>query len=359
MGKYSYHHSREVRPTSRVHTPNKPATIKDVARVAGVSFSTVSRVVNNSKPVDEPTRARVLQAIEELRYVPNTLARGLQTRQTRCLGMMIPEIGSSGAAKFLEGAESCVREGGYTMLLMTTDGSTARELKCFSILRQQQIDGLLWVAATFTDAHQEWQHHHTLPTVVLAQDFSAYSLPSVLVDNYHAAYDATEYLISNGHRHIAMITGDLNDQAVGVDRFQGFQDALAAHDIQLDPDLVVSSEHERDVASPQSGYQAMARLISHQPTAVLAASDNLAIGAMQFLLEQKLSIPGDVSVMGFDDLDIAAHPLVRLSTVAFNFYELGALAARTLLDALHGEKAVPPVQLSPYRLVLRDTVRNL
>ncbi|WP_255807780.1 LacI family DNA-binding transcriptional regulator [Deinococcus sp. KNUC1210] len=221
---------------SRVRSQDKPATIKDVARVAGVSFSTVSRVVNNSKPVDELTRARVLQAIEELRYVPNTLARGLQTRQTRCLGMMLPEIGSSGAAKLLEGAESCVREAGYTMLLMTTDAATARELECFSILRQQQIDGLLWVAATYTDAHRDWQQHHALPTVVVAQDFSSYSLPSVLVDNYHAAYDAAEYLIANGHRRIAMITGDLNDQAVGVDRYRGFLDALAAHSIALEPE---------------------------------------------------------------------------------------------------------------------------
>ncbi|WP_255807781.1 substrate-binding domain-containing protein [Deinococcus sp. KNUC1210] len=121
----------------------------------------------------------------------------------------------------------------------------------------------------------------------------------------------------------------------------------------------MKSEHERDVASPRSGYEAMARLIGHGPTAVLAASDNLAIGAMQFLLEQKRSIPGDVSVMGFDDLDIAAHPMLRLSTVAFDFYELGVLGARTLLDALQEKSDVPRVQLSPYRLVLRDTVRTL
>lgn len=351
-----------VRPMSRARIPDKPATIKDVARVAGVSFSTVSRVVNNSKPVDEPTRERVLQAIEELRYAPNTLARGLQTRQSRCLGVMLPEIGSSGAAQILEGAESCARQAGYTLLLMTTAANTTREVECFSILRQQQIDGVLWAAATYTDAHRDWREHHALPTVVLAQDFSSYGLPSVLVDNYHAAYDATSHLIAHGHRRIAMITGDLNDRAVGLDRLRGFQDALAAHGVPLDPDLVVSgdvSPHGRDVASQGSGYEAMARLITHRPTAVLAASDNLAIGAMQCLLEQGLSIPGDVSVMGFDDLDIAAHPMLRLSTVAFDFHELGVLAARTLIDALHGVEKIPPVQLYPYRLVLRDTVRRL
>ncbi|MFC4454766.1 LacI family DNA-binding transcriptional regulator [Deinococcus sonorensis] len=346
---------------SRARTPVKPATIKDVARVAGVSFSTVSRVVNNSKPVDEPTRLRVMQAIEELRYVPNTLARGLQTRQSRCLGVMLPEIGSSGAAQILEGAESYAREAGYTLLLMTTAADTSREIECFSIMRQQQIDGVLWAAATYTDAHRAWREHHALPTVVFAQNFSSDGLPSVLVDNYHAAYDATDHLIGNGHRRIAMITGDLNDRAVGLDRFRGFQDALAAHGIRPDPDLVVHgdvSPHGRDTASEGSGYQAMAHLLPHRPTAVLAASDNLAIGAMQFILEQGLSIPGDVSVMGFDDLDIAAHPMLRLSTVAFDFYELGVLAARTLIDALQGAE-VPAVQLYPYRLVLRDTVRRL
>lgn len=330
--------------------------------MAGVSFSTVSRVVNNSKPVDEPTRQRVMQAIAELRYVPNSLARGLQTRRSRCLGMMLPEIGSSGAAKFLEGAESYAREAGYTMLLMTTAADTARELECFSIMRQQQIDGVLWTAATYTDAHREWQQHHTLPMVVLAQDFSPYGLPSVLVDNYHAAYDAAEHLIGHGHRRIAMITGDLNDRAVGLARFQGFEDALAAHGLTVAPDLVVRgdvSAHGRDIASRGSGYAAMAQLMAHQPTAVLAASDNLAIGAMQYLIEQGRSIPGDVSIMGFDDLDIAAHPMLRLSTVAFDFHDLGVLAARTLIELLHGEAATAPVQLSPYRLVLRDTVRRL
>lgn len=351
-----------VKSVSQGSRSGKPATIKDVARAAGVSFSTVSRVVNSSKPVDEPTRQRVMQAIAELRYVPNTHARGLQTRQSRCLGIMLPEIGSSGAAKFLEGAESCARQAGYTLLLMTTAADTAREVECFSTMRQQQVDGVLWVAATFTDAHQEWQQHHALPTVVLAQDFSPHGLPSVLVDNYHAAFDAATYLLDHGHRRVAMITGDLNDRAVGLDRFRGFQDALAARGVPLDPHLVESggaSAQGRGVASYESGFQAMTRLLRQGPTAVLAASDNLAIGAMQCLLERGLRVPQDVSVMGFDDLDIAAHPTVRLTTVAFDFHQLGMLAARTLIDQLTEGAAPPPVQLSPYRLALRDTVRTL
>lgn len=333
----------------------KPATIKDVARVAGVSFATVSRVVNNSKPVDEPIRSRVLDAIEQLRYVPNSHARTLQTRQSRCLGVMLPEIGSSGAAQALKGAEECARQAGYTILLMTTSSNTAREIECLSIMRQQQIDGVLWVAATYTETHREWWEHHALPTVVIAQDFSVHGLPSVLVDNYHAAGEATGHLLQRGHRRIAMITGNPDDRAVGLDRIRGYQDALKARHLQEDPALIVQA----DVASQRSGYEAMSRLIAQRPTAVLAASDTLAIGAMQFLLEHGLSIPGDMSVMGFDDLDIAAHPMLRLSTVSFDFYGLGVLAARTLIAALQGAEHLLPIQTVPYHLVLRDTVRSI
>ncbi|MFC3831612.1 MULTISPECIES: LacI family DNA-binding transcriptional regulator [Deinococcus] len=339
----------------RVAQPSKPATIKDVARVAGVSFSTVSRVVNNSKPVDEPTRLRVLEAIDHLRYVPNTLARGLQTRQSRCLGIMLPEIGSSGAAQIVKGAEDRARQAGFTLLLMTTAADDRREVECLSTMRQQQIDGVIWVAASYTALHDQWLGHHAMPAVVIAQDFSTHGLPSVVVDNERAAFDATRHLIEQGHTRIAMITADLADHAVGQARRRGFELALSAHQLTLDPALVTSG----DVSSHDSGYAAMERLLPLAPSAVLAASDILAIGAMQAILERGLSIPGDLSVMGFDDLDIAAHPALRLSTVALDFSELGQIAARTLIHSLSGEGSVPLVQTLPHRLVLRDTVRHL
>lgn len=333
----------------------KPATIKDVARVAGVSFSTVSRVVNNSKPVDESTRLRVQEAIEHLRYVPNTVARGLQTRRSRCLGIMLPEIGSSGAAHIVRGAEDWARQAGFTLLLMTTAADSRREIDCLSTMRQQQIDGVIWVASSYTPLHEQWLGHHAMPAVVIAQNFSAHGLPSVVVDNVRAAYDATRHLTEQGHTRIAMISGDLEDHAVGQDRLRGFELALSAHGVTPDPALVTIG----DVSSHGSGYAAMKRLLPLEPTAVLAASDILAIGAMQYVLEQNLSIPGDLSVMGFDNLDIAAHPALRLSTVAFDFSELGRVAARTLTGSLSGELSVPLIQTLPHHLVLRDTVRHL
>ena len=346
----------EVRRLSRARVLDKPATIKDVARVAGVSFATVSRVINNSKPVDEPTRTRVLQAVAELRYMPNTLARGLQTRQTYSLGVMLPEIGTSIMAQIVGGIESYARQRGYTILLMTTSTDPTRELECLSMMRQQQVDGVIWVAAMFTPLHEEWLRHHELRIVALGQDFSAHGLPSLIVDNHRAAYEATRHLLSRGHRKIAMIAGKSQDRSVGLRRLHGFEDALLDAGISLDSSLVTTGS----VASQRSGYDAMAQLVEHHPTAVLAASDTLAIGAMQLLLERGLSIPEDISIMGFDDLDVAAHPLMRLSTVAFDFTGIGQEAVRTLIEPLKEKaEAVPGVQSWPHRLVLRDSVRQL
>lgn len=339
-------------PRERSKSENRPATIKDVARLASVSYSTVSRVVNDSKPVSEPTRQRVLDAVRELNYVPNGMARSLQMRESRTLGVMIPEIGSSGAAQILEGAESVARAAGFAVMLMNTAAGAHRELESFSHLLQRQVDGIVWVAARFTEAHGKWFERHRLPTVVLAQDFIEFGLPSVLVDNEGAARHATEFIIERGHTRIAMISGDPDDRAVGRGRRRGYEAALEEQGIPRTPELVVQA----DVSSEESGYRAMARLASHEPTAVLAASDILAMGAMRFALEQGWRIPDDLSIMGFDDLDIASHPALRLSTVAFDFVELGSTATRTLLASIERPGASPTRHLVPHRVVERDTV---
>jgi LacI family transcriptional regulator len=330
----------------------KAPTIKDVARLAGVSFATVSRVVNDSKPVNEPTRERVRQAIDALNYVPNSLARGLQTQESRTLGMILPEIGSSGAAQILQGAEDAARAAGFSMMLMNTAAAVRRELESLSMLLERQVDGAIWVAARFTPEHATWLERHALPIVALAQDFHAYGVPSVLVDNHGAAQEATEFILGRGHRRVAMIAADPTDLAVGRDRRLGYEAALRAHGLDVAPELVVDA----DVSSQESGYAAMARLDRHAPTAVLAASDLLAMGAMRYQLERGRSIPGDVSIMGFDDLDVASHPAMRLTTVAFDFVELGALATRTLIEAIERPGATPEARRVPHRLIVRDSV---
>lgn len=339
-------------PRERQRPKERVATIKDVARLAGVSFATVSRVVNDSKPVNDATRQRVLGAIRELNYVPNGLARGLQTRESRTLGVILPEIGSSGAAQILHGAEGVARAAGFSVMLMNTAASVERELASLSNLLQRQVDGAIWVAARFTPEHARWIERHGVPLVALAQDFTAHGLPSVLVDNRVAARDATELLLSHGHRRVAMIAADPDDLAVGRDRWLGFRETLAGHGVADDEIAVVHG----DVSSQEAGYEAMARLDAHRPTAVLAASDLLAMGAMRYLLEHDRSIPGDVSIMGFDDLDVASHPAMRLTTVALDFVELGARATRTLIDAIERPGGGPEANVVPHRVVERDTV---
>lgn len=336
--------------------PSKPRakapTIKDVARLAGVSFATVSRVVNDSKPVNEPTRERVLHAIDVLNYVPNSLARGLQTQESRMLGMIMPEIGSSGAAQILQGAEDAARAAGFAMMLMNTAAAVRRELESLSMLLERQVDGAIWVAARFTPDHAIWLERHRVPIVALAQDFHTLGVPSVLVDNHGAAREATEFILGRGHRRVAMIAADPTDLAVGRDRRLGYEAALRVQGLEVDLELVV----EADVSSQQSGYDAMARLDRHAPTAVLAASDLLAMGAMRYQLERGRSIPGDVSIMGFDDLDVASHPAMRLTTIAFDFVELGALATRTLIEAIEHPGATAEARIVPHRLIVRDSV---
>ena len=305
-------------------------TIRDVAKRAGVSPSTASRALNGKGRMRPETRARVLRAAKELGYRPNVHAKGLATRVTGCIGVVI-------AARHLP-----VERSFYGLVLEAMESTLAREgyHVVFSVLREQappkcaqegRVDGL---ALLGTDIGPELvlSLREELPVVLV--DNALPGVDSVLPDNEGGARAAVEHLIAHGHREIAFIAETLADPSFAR-RLTGYQAALAAHGLPYRDELVVEGGRR-----PGSWQLAMEKLfaLKRLPTAIFAANDPMAIGAMRTLQERRISVPEDVAVVGFDDGDLAPHVSPPLTSVFVPRWEMGEVAARRLLELVRGEE---------------------
>lgn len=323
-------------------------TIKDVARLAGCSIATVSRVVNASQhSVREKTRRRVLAAIEELDYRPNALARGLLSKRSGTIGLLIPDIANPYYADIVRGIEDTVSSEGYSVIICNTDRQPPKVERYLTLLQEKQCDGIIFAGG----GRRGGQRLSTLPDlgikVVLIGRHDV-ALPAVMVDNRGGAYGATSHLLLHGHRRIAFVGGP-PESTTTQDRQAGFEAALVEHDIPLDRRYLRYGD-----LRPQGGYQAMRELLllTERPTAVLIANDLMALGAIKAIRDEGLSIPRDLAVVGFDDTLITSYVDPALSTVAVPMHQLGQEAARTMLGLLRGDEDSPAKTL-PTKLVVR------
>ncbi|HEX6988297.1 MAG TPA: LacI family DNA-binding transcriptional regulator [Bacillota bacterium] len=323
-------------------------TIHDVARRSGVSVATVSRVLNGRPGVAAPTRDRVLAAMHSLGYRPNSVARSLVSAQTRTLGLLIPDITSPFLPDLVRGAEDTARVRGYTVVLVNTDQDPARERTALATLVEKRVDGVVFVSADVGNEALEALSALGRPVILAATRAPGDRLPAVLIDNVQAAHDAAIHLIEHGHRRIGLISGPLSDRIAGKPRFEGYARALAEAGIPFDPSLIEQGDYRF-----ASGYEAARRLLDLDPppTAVFAASDEMAVGAVNAALDRGLAVPGDLAVMGFDGVPIADMIRPRLSTVVQPIHAMGARATERLLDRLElGRWDEPAATLLPYRL---------
>ncbi|AKX95125.1 LacI family DNA-binding transcriptional regulator [Neomoorella thermoacetica] len=327
-------------------------TIKDVARHAGVSVTTVSRVLNNSQhPISPATKQRVLAAIEELGFCPNAAARSLQLNETRTIGLILPDIANPYYPGIVRGVEDVAHESGYTVILCNTDRSRERTQEYLRVLREKRVDGVIFTGGgAVEDASQShFFDQERIATVVIGRHRG--KLPAVQVNNTLAAREAVEHLLSLGHRRIATITGPATSTTAS-DRLDGYRCALAGRGMKVDPLLIVEGNFEFE-----SGYQAIDRLPLRGPgaiTAIFAHNDLMAIGAMKALQERGLQVPGDIAVMGFDNIPLASFITPQLSTVAVPVYDLGVTAMKVLAELLAGRE-VPPVTTLATKLQVRDS----
>jgi LacI family transcriptional regulator len=325
------------------------ATIREVARKAGVAAITVSRVINRSGYVSEETRQRVEQAIAELDYVPNVLARGLRSSRTHTLGLLVTDITNAFWTTVARGAEDAAMRSGYSVFLCNTDESASKQEQYLRALLSHRVEGVIIAPASSDRGALAALERARLPFVIVDRRVPGVDADLVLGDSLGGARMLVEHLLARGHRRIAHIGGPAG-VSTADDREQGYREALMAAGIEADPDLVQRGDYKLE-----SGCRLMRELLERSPlpTAVFAANNVLAVGALAALHEQGLRVPEDVALACFDDLPQASLIDPFLTVAAQPAYDLGATALRLLLARLADPHRPPETVVLPVQLLVR------
>jgi LacI family repressor for deo operon, udp, cdd, tsx, nupC, and nupG len=327
--------------------------ISDVAKLANVSTATVSRVLSNAGNVKKETTEKVLEAIQKLNYQPNMLARQLRKLETKTVLVVVPDITNTFFSKVLRGIEQVAIENGYQVLLGDTGNDVERESEYLNILRQRKADGMILLTARMDRSLLE-EMVSEFPVVLACEYLEGAEIPTVSIDNISSARKATEYLISLGHRRIGFISGPLN-VILSRDRLKGFHQAMAQHNIPVESFLVQEGDF-----SFESGYNMMMKFLALEkpPTAVFAANDEMAIGAIKAIKSKGLSVPNNISVVGFDDIKFASIYEPALTTISQPMFEIGKKAMELLIKLINKEELEKNQYILRDRLVIRDTCRK-
>ncbi len=295
-------------------------TIYDVAKKAGVGIGTVSRAINNSPRISSQTKAKVDKTIQELKYQPHALAQGLARKRTNMVAIIVPVFTGYFYLELLKGIQQEMSKYQYDLLLYSVDQTVKTEIFLKRTLRERRVDGVLLISLTISDSDVKKFVHSQFPIVLIDSDHC--DLDSLTVENEQGAYLATKYLINLGHTRIGIIDAQLKSLPAKK-RLEGYQKALRDHKIHYNRRYLVISDSdiEKDGFNREAGYTAMKKLLQmdeHRPTAVFISSDIQAAGAIKAIKEYGLNIPEDVSVIGFDDIELAQY--MGLSTIRKTMY---------------------------------------
>ncbi len=330
------------------------ATIKDVAKLANVSPSTVSRVVANSSRISEETKRRVRAALDELNYHPNVFARGLVTNMTGAIGILIPPgmnefFINPFFAEWMSGVAQVAREQGLDTVLSTSARSEEEVLE--RMIRGKRVDGVLLLGSRRNDPSVRYVLDHDAPAVLLGRPAGEEPIAHVNNDNVMAAYQATKHLLNLGHERVGFLGGS-EELTVTVDRVAGYRKALAEAGISQDDRMEVSS-----FFLEQGGYLGMMRLLAlnDRPTAVLAADDVLAFGAMRAAAELGYALPDELAIVGFNDIRLAEIANPSLTSVRVHMQELGVAAANLLLEQIRSGTVSDKSEIIDFELVIRKS----
>ncbi|HEU4798978.1 MAG TPA: LacI family DNA-binding transcriptional regulator [bacterium] len=327
-------------------------TIRDVAARARVSVATVSRVVNGSPHrVSPATRRRVASAVRSMGYHANIIAQGLKQRRTRTVALIVPDISNPFFPAIARGIEDKAQERGYAVLLCNTYEDLARERTYLDLLRKRMVDGLIFATVGSNTRHLRALRRERLPVVLVARDVEGVRIDAIFVDNFRGEFEATSHLIGLGHRHVAHIAGPPSLH-VASERRRGYLRALEAAGVPQEDAVVVEGDFSAD-----GGRNAVRTLLERNIrfTAVAAANDLMAIGAMEALRHSGRRVPDDVAVVGFDDITFASLVSPALTTVAQPKYKMGQLAMDRLLALMDGSDGRPKQMVLPPELVVRES----
>lgn len=317
-------------------SPRRPVGIIEVAERAGVSITTVSHALSGRRPVSEATRAHVRQVIQELGYEPNQLARGLRTRRSNTIALIIPDITNPFYPWIARGLQQVVAAAGYHVLVASTDASPQTERAVITEMITRQIDGIAFASYHNDTADLAPAVDAGIPVVLLGGRTPKPGIDVVSSDDLASGELATRYLIGRGYRRIAYLTGTQR-KGPPANRLNGYRQALREAESTVDAPLVVRTEFSRE-----GGEQGMRELLdlARPPRAVLCANDIMAVGALQAAQARGLRVPEDIAVMGFDDIEIAQITAPKLTTVAIRPLEQGEAIGRVLLGHLDNSGAL-------------------
>lgn len=305
-------------------------TIKEIAKLAGVSPATISRVVNKSGYVKDEVRAKVEKIIEETGYKPNPFAKALLQNKSNTIGVILPKINSTSSGDTVAGIDEFISEKGYTILIGNSSHSIEKEMEIFEIFQEKMVDGIILIATELTAKHKKMIKNSKIPTVILGQD-SGNSIPCVVFDNYVAARELASYLVESGKREVAFIGVGAYDVAVGIDRKKGFLDVMEENEIELEENYMQEGNFTVD-----SGYEACRKIMKKaKPKAIMAVTDKMAVGAMSYLFEKGYKVPEDISVVGMGGGDLSKYFHPKLTTVEYDYKNLGFEGAKLLYDIIN------------------------
>lgn len=330
-------------------------TIRDVAELASVSLSTVSVVLNGTGPSSVEMRRRVLEAVEQLGYEPNFHARNMKRQRSQAIGLIVPDLLNPFFALVAEGVESEAASRDHVVVLCLGDASTEREALMTRALRSRRLDGVIHLSGTGVAPPSLRELVANAPVVFVDERIPGFKGPFVGADNRDGARRAAELVLSHGHRRLGVVAGP-NGLWTAEERLRGYREALAEAGIDPRAVDVVTGDYRIDSGRAAAGTMLDPKR-TNPPTAILAANDLMAVGCLQHCVAAGLDVPGDVSIVGFDDVPLASIVTPGLTTVRQPAREMGAAAARVLLDLIdHGVEREPAMLSLPVETVVRGSL---
>ncbi len=331
-------------------------TIKDVAKMAGVSISTVSRVINNSKPVSEDIRDRVLEIIKETNYVPNPVARSLVLKKSNFIGVIVPDISDYKMGEILNGIEEVGKLYDYDILLCNSYGEFEEEKRYIDLLRNKQVAGIIFISWNMTQESVDLIQASNIPAIYISKNAKTFDIPSVGVDHFVAGQDVAKYLIEKNFKSVCVVEARIKDTAKDSEIVVGFEKAFKKSKNKMKKiEVIFSKDKISAVYKKVSDFIAKEKKL---PEVFFATSDDVAAAVVNALLDKGIKVPEEVSVMGYDDSKIASIVRPQLTTIQQPLYDIGAMAIGVLIKRIDGEEDVVEAKVLPHSIVERQSVKQ-
>ncbi|MGN7176423.1 catabolite control protein A [Paenibacillus sp. FSL R5-0490] len=329
-------------------------TIYDVAREANVSMATVSRVVNGNPNVKPATRKKVMEVIDRLGYRPNAVARGLASKKTTTVGVIIPDISSTFFAELARGIEDIATMYKYNIILSNSDQNIEKEMHLLNTMLGKQVDGIVFMGGNITSELVEEFEKSPVPIVLAGSIEETGKIPSVNINYEQAAFDVTKSFIEKGHKDVALVVGPLREPINQEKKLAGYKRALEESEVSFREDLVVEGDYTYD-----SGIEAFEKLLEAdpRPTAIFAGSDEMALGIVHGAEDKGYHVPKDFEVISSDNTRLTLMVRPQLTSVVQPLYDIGAVAMRLLTKLMNKESVDEQIVVLPHRIEERSSTK--